>query len=349
MPTDNSVNILDEEALSLFKQLQSQALLVVRERFYQEYGFNCQEREIGNEELLFLFEFLTAALQFGLFQSLTDYLNWLCSVQKARDISTKYLRSICHWLTEFYQENMETTEARKVVDVIQQASKTLKKKQQNPVLIYHAWPEVNAFEAALICGNYQKAHEIVDQYIQLGYPLTDIELHLIQPALYEIGEKWQANLVTIAQEHMATSIVQSIMSLVLQNFPAASSVNRRILLACVSGNNHSVGLQMVSHSFLLAGWDVQYLGSDVPTDTLVQQTIDWRPELIGLSLCFVHQINKAKNIIEQLHTKLAHHRPVVIVGGLAFNSYNSLADVVGADLFGTDAKAAFELANEYSY
>ncbi len=43
---------------------------------------------------------------------------------------------------------------------------------------------------------------------------------------------------------------------------------RRILLARVEGNIHTIGLRMIAYAFALDGW-VKYLGPNVPTDALV--------------------------------------------------------------------------------
>ena len=84
-----------------------------------------------------------------------------------------------------------------------------------------------------------------------GQNLVDVELHIIQPAMYQIGEKWQANQVTVAQEHIATAIVQSVMTAALLRSTPPAPIGKRVLLACVAGNHHTVGLRMVADRFNL--------------------------------------------------------------------------------------------------
>ena len=99
------------------------------------------------------------------------------------------------------------------------------------------------------------------------------------PSLYRIGEKWQANKVSVAQEHIASAIVQLAMTAGLLRSQPPPMVGKRVLLACVAANNHAIGLRMVSDAFQLAGWEVQYLGADVPTSALVGQVVEWKPDL----------------------------------------------------------------------
>ena len=118
---------------------------------------------------------------------------------------------------------------------------------------------------ALLAGCQREALAVVNRCIDSGHSLVDVELHVIQPSLYHIGEEWQANRVSVAKEHMATAIALSVMTMGLLRSPPPAAIDRRVLLACVAGNHHAVGLRMVADAFQLAGWDVQYLGADVPT------------------------------------------------------------------------------------
>ena len=57
------------------------------------------------------------------------------------------------------------------------------------------------------------------------------EMHVIQPALCRIGELWQANWVSVAQEHMATAIVQPVMTVGLLHLPPPKESGRNRVVA----------------------------------------------------------------------------------------------------------------------
>jgi methylmalonyl-CoA mutase cobalamin-binding domain/chain len=122
--------------------------------------------------------------------------------------------------------------------------------------------------------------------------------------------------------------------------PPAAMIGKRVLLACVAGNHHTVGLRMVADAFQLAGWDVQYLGADVPIAAIVRQVAEWKAHLVGLSVGFAQQLPTAKAVIAQLAEHFGSSRPAVIIGGLAINRFSRLADMVGADAFSPDALSA---------
>jgi methylmalonyl-CoA mutase cobalamin-binding domain/chain len=201
------------------------------------------------------------------------------------------------------------------------------------------------FEAALLDGNQRQALAIVKACLDDGHGLVNVELHVIQHALYGIGEKWQANQVTVAQEHMATAIARSVMTFGLLSSTPPLLIDKRVLLACVEGNNHDVGLRMVADAFLLAGWDVQYLGASVPTAALIQQAVEWKPDLVGLSVAFAQQMRTVRCVIEQLSEAFGTSRPAVMIGGLAINRFNPLGVMAGADACSADAGMAVVEAN----
>ena len=174
-----------------------------------------------------------------------------------------------------------------------------------------------------------------------GATLVEVERRLFQPALYRIGERWHANLMSVAQEHMATAMVQALMAVGLSRSTPAADNGRRVLLACVAGNHHSVGLQMVADALHLSGRHVQFLGENVPATALVQQVIEFKPDLVGLSVMLESQLPGLKRFLALLAERLGDARPPVMIGGMAVNTVGAVVlGYVGADATAVDASAA---------
>ncbi len=353
MPNAYKNEVLDAAGLDRFSALRADAVNAVTERFYTTHDsiyrrFGTRGREACREDLAFHLEFLRPVLEFGLLQPMVDYLCWLASVLTARAIPAQHLALSLDWLGEYFAGRMDAADGGKVTGALTAARNAFVAASGAPParpLAAAAWPEATEFEAALLAGRQRDALAVLNRCLDDGRDLVDVELHVMQPALYAIGEKWQANQVSVAQEHMATAIVQSVMTAGLLRAPPPAPLETRVLLACVEGNHHGVGLRMIADAFLLAGWDVQYLGADVPTRALVQQALAWQPHLVGLSVSFPQQLPAAKQIIGQLAQGIGKGRPAVIVGGLAINRFTRLAEMVGADAFSTSAKAALDSAN----
>ena len=342
---------LGADGLRRFQELRSTAIDAVTERFYRDQGaaysqFGQRGREACREDLGYHLEFLRPALEFGLIQPMVDYLCWLATVLVTRDVPADHLSLSLDWFAEFFSAHMESSDAQIIATALRNAKAGLFEPAEAlaPIdrMMSSPWPESEAFERALLSGNRGGVNALLDLCLERGDTLLNFELHVIQPALYGIGRKWQCNQVSVAQEHLATAMSQSVMTRGLMKTPFPQGNGRKVVLACVQGNNHSVGLQMVADGFYLAGWDVQFLGADVPTQSLIKHVIQWKPDLVGLSVSFAQQLPVAKGIIAQLTQAMRDLRPPVIIGGLAINQFARIAGAVGADDWSPNASAAVD-------
>ncbi len=118
-----------------------------------------------------------------------------------------------------------------------------------------------------------------------------------------------------------------------------------MVLACVEGNQHVLGLRLVADAFELEGWLVRYLGANTPIRSLVSLIQEGRPHLVGLSVSQPYQLPAAKNTIARLRAALGKDHPPIMIGGFAINQFNPLAKVVGADAFCPDARSTVDKAN----
>ena len=270
--------------------------------------------------------------------------------QRARRpiVPAEHLALSLDWLAEFFAAHMEASDGAVVTAALKAVRTEFLAANDTPLAPSQPEPapEASAFQAALLAGDQREALAVVNGFMDRGHSLVDVELQVIQPAMYRIGEEWQANQVTVAQEHIATAIVQSVMTIALLRSTPPAPIGKRVLLACVAGNQHTIGLRMVADSFQLSGWDVQYLGADVPTPSLVRQIGDWSPDLVGLSLSFAQQLTAVKDVIAQLPGRFGHAPPPVMIGGHAINRFERLVGVVGARAFSVDARAAIGIANQ---
>jgi MerR family transcriptional regulator, light-induced transcriptional regulator len=349
--------LIRPEGLKAFSALQKPAELAFIERLRSEANnrdeLNALQHAEGiDDDIVFQLEFLRLALEFGFIQPMVEYLIWLRSTLTARSLPVQHLALSTEWLSEFFSTRMSAEDGQFIVSVLNEVKqKFLLAGDVLPpqVVPPEVWPETESFEQALLAGRQSDAFAIVSNCLAEGQHLIDIEIHLIQPALYRIGEKWQANQISVVQEHLATAIAQMVMTMGLLRSPAPVDKSyRRVLLACVQGNQHCLGLRMVADAFQLSGWEVHYLGADVPTSDIVSYVIDWKPDLIGLSVAFPHQLRMVKRMITALTAIFGDARPAVLLGGLAINRFESLAGYGGATFCASDARQAVILANELS-
>ncbi len=196
---------------------------------------------------------------------------------------------------------------------------------------------------ATLSGNKQVAHELVSVAMKGGLTLTEAAVRLIQPAMYEVGRLWQEGAITVAQEHLATAISHKVLARAYLQTTFMPPIWRKALFAGIEGNQHSLGLTILSDAFETIGWEVSYLGADVPVVDLVNQVDIEKPELLCLSLSMPSHLLVARNTVLQLRSEFGNQCPTIWVGGRAtLVAEHVWQEVVKADGWAVDALHALE-------
>jgi len=198
-------------------------------------------------------------------------------------------------------------------------------------------PQVNDYQWSLVQGNKGLAQGYVKEAMDGGVSLTEAGVRIIQPAMYAIGELWERNRISVAQEHLASTISQAVLMDAYLQAEFAPPNGRKALLACVQGNHHALGPRMVSDALETAGWDCQYLGADVPMEDLVRHVGVNRPDMLGLSVSMFHHLEAARATIEALRAELGNACPQVWIGGLATVGHDKAWRIARADGWSSDA------------
>ena len=123
---------------------------------------------------------------------------------------------------------------------------------------------------AQLAGDRREAVRVVVEHgLARGASVHEVQTHVVQAAQDEIGRLWQLNQVTIAQEHMATAISQLALAALFERAPARKPHGKEITIACVEGELHDLPARLAADYLELDGFDVRYLGANMPHDNLV--------------------------------------------------------------------------------
>ena len=193
--------------------------------------------------------------------------------------------------------------------------------------------------AAQLVGDRRRALELLSEGADaLGLSAAQVQFEVIQEAQREIGQLWQENRITIAQEHMATAISQLALAQVFHTAPAAAPNGRRVLIACVEGELHEFPTQLAADTLDLAGFQVRFLGANVPTDGLLAMIDEFAPEVLALSCAMLFNLPTLREVVRRVRARPGQRLPI-LVGGHAMEGSPELATSLGADGFGGDALA----------
>ncbi len=169
---------------------------------------------------------------------------------------------------------------------------------------------------ALLAGNRVQCTEIVEQLLDKNIPIYALYTDLFQRSMYEVGRLWEENKISVAVEHLTTSITESLLALVYPTIFSAPHKNKSIVVSCSANEYHQIGAKMVADVFELNGWHGYFLGANTPVTDLIKYIDNKKPDLVGLSLSIYFNLPVLSKIIDNINT----HFPAqdILVGGQAF-------------------------------
>lgn len=135
------------------------------------------------------------------------------------------------------------------------------------------------------------------------------------PLFREIGEEWHAGRLSPAQEHVATVVIRRVLDGVMGLFSPRDDAPL-LLVATPSGDRHEVGALLVAASALGSGWNVVYLGADLPASEVVVAARSKRARAVAVSAVLAGNGDGRGLVTElsELRRGLPAHVPVVVGG-----------------------------------
>ena len=170
--------------------------------------------------------------------------------------------------------------------------------------------------SAILSGDRKHCVSIVQDLLHEDIDIYSLYVNLFQQAMYEVGELWETNRISVAVEHLATSITESLLSLMYPRIFSADHSGRKAIIACVANEYHQLGGKMVADIFELHGWDGYFLGANTPPEELLRLIDDKKPDLIGLSLAIHSNLVTLCNVVEMV--RATFRELPILVGGQAF-------------------------------
>lgn len=162
------------------------------------------------------------------------------------------------------------------------------------------------------------AYRIASQALKGGMPLAILYQRVIAPAMHELGRLWEEGAITTADEHLATALTHRVLAALrppelLEGTPERRSERPRALLAAVQGEQHALGLRMAADLLEDGGYEVVYLGADVPTAALLQAVHTLSPDLLGLSATIPESRRRLADAVEAVRAE--YPRLPLLIGG----------------------------------
>ena len=110
-------------------------------------------------------------------------------------------------------------------------------------------------------------------------PPREIVHRVALPLLDDVGEDWHAGRLSIAQEHMTSSLLRNFIGGLIPLQRRASAVSK-VLFATPSGEHHEFGILLSAMLAAGGGLDIVYLGADLPAEDILTATQKTAPQAV---------------------------------------------------------------------
>jgi MerR family transcriptional regulator, light-induced transcriptional regulator len=172
-----------------------------------------------------------------------------------------------------------------------------------------------ALESALAIGSFE-----------LTAPL--LRRQVLEPLIASLGDRWESGQWRVAQEHLASAVVRAALwDLIRRTDPGVTGA--ALVVATLPGHRHEFGALLAGTIAAEQGWEVVYLGVDLPAEEIAAAAQRRGARVVVLSLVYPQGDARTAQEIERLRYLLGPETKL-LAGGRAAESYRESLLSAGA-------------------
>jgi DNA-binding transcriptional MerR regulator/methylmalonyl-CoA mutase cobalamin-binding subunit len=160
-------------------------------------------------------------------------------------------------------------------------------------------------------------------------PVDRLVSEVVFPLMKVVGERWLDGTLTIAQEHMTSSILRNLLG-GLVRLGTSSTPSQRIVFATPAGEMHEFGILAAAMLAVAGGFEAIYLGSNLPALEIVAAAEQTSPRVVVVGIKASEPTPATMEELRLLAEKLPRTAELWLGGG---NVKGILSSIGGARTF----------------
>ena len=197
----------------------------------------------------------------------------------------------------------------------------------------------------VLTGNHIEIKGHAQEMLDKGLGAKDILQCGMISAMEVISEDFKTGEIFIPEVLLSARAMNEAL-LVLEPYLASEKreVSGKVLIGTIHGDMHNIGKNMVITMLRGVGFEIQDMGVNVPTEKIVEQVSEYKPDILGLSALITTTMPEMRKVIDALEAKGLRNNVKVMVGGAPVN--DKYAKDIGSDGYAPDAGEAVDLAKK---
>ncbi len=291
-------------------------------------------------------DFLAGAIEAGSPEAFAAYARWTARMLGARGIGAHTLEETFGQLEEHLSGMLPPEEGHELATFLTRGREACKEPEgatgtQPSGDGLDSTREV--FLSAILNGQRQAALNIVEETLRAGHSHVDIYVNLFTESLHRVGALWEQNQISVAQEHIATSITQYAIAAIYPRLVPASTHRGNMIVTGVAGELHQIGANLVADAMEANGWTVRFLGTNLPHSSILATIEEISADVLCISTTILANLPSVMELIQAVRGKMKERTPEIVLGGAAYRLAAQFAGDVGAKAAVTDLRQALAL------
>lgn len=176
---------------------------------------------------------------------------------------------------------------------------------------------------SLLQKDEQKFMELFEENVFPNFELIHIFESILKTVMYKIGDLWEQGIITEADEHYASYIIQKALHYVDFNIEKTIR-NKKAISLIIGPEKHSLGIEMIGTILESEGVESLFLGGNLPYKSIEKAIIDYDPNYIFISITMKDYQNNLNQLVEMINEKF-NRRIKIIIGGQGVGLYQDVS------------------------
>ena len=236
------------------------------------------------------------------------------------------------YLVKSIWDSKKSTSKQEIIKYLGKASEVIKddipiEYRDNPkilsVLASHSPQDIKKREEAsgksrkqlykkLTDGEINSCVQIYDDYIKI-FNSADFFDKILKPVMYQIGDEWANNKISIATEHVASNVAQTLVKIIMDKVTTFGN-KKKILLCVPVGEEHHLGCDVIETFLTSKGYKVFNMGTSIPSESVLYFIEHNNPDVVMVSITLQDNLKAGQRLIKKIKDNF---KVPVVVGGFA--------------------------------
>ncbi len=229
------------------------------------------------------------------------------------------------WVKERIDDGMQTAQAINALRHQEErghshaepalAVEILSREEGKPILPHYK----DLLIESLLDHKLDRADQVLGEALATSSP-ENLILHIIGPAMADIGEAWEHKRISVVAEHLATNYLRQRLLMWMLSGPPPYS-RPPIILACAPEEWHEGSLLILGALLRRRRWPVAYLGQNVPLSDLASFIREIKPNLVVLVAMMEETAGRLVEWPQWMPEVVQTGKPMITYGGRVFTEH----------------------------